>query len=387
MAGEEALQRRAWIQRLGQRQFRQAVEADDLAQQSPEGRLQQIAPLGEERGQAVAVVLQAAGRVVDREAHLRFLPADPQLAEQAHKARIGAIVVDDKSGIDGPGALRRGDIHGGGVAARRGARFEQRYLMVSGQSPGAGQPGDAAADDGKPHTFLDAEVRFGSDAGAGEIIVLRPIGGLVHHPDTLVIPLLVPDAPVVAWWPNEAPANLSNDLLGSMARSRITDAMHSSNPMRTMDDLRRNWSSKNVDMSWTRLTVWRAMLASMLDQPPHLPVSGVRVTGPKNFLPLNLLAAWLRLRLNVPVVVEDDPNATAVTGVYLTRSDGVLSLERPSTDDGIAVLNVPGQSPQTMSVPARTIEECLSEELGRLYPDEIYAEVVTQGWDLINSKH
>ena len=64
---------------------------------------------------------------------------------------------------------------------------------------------DAAADDGKPHTFLDAEVRFGSDAGAGEIIVLRPIGGLVHHPDTLVIPLLVPDAPVVAWWPNEAP--------------------------------------------------------------------------------------------------------------------------------------------------------------------------------------
>ena len=148
-----------------------------------------------------------------------------------------------------------------------------------------------------------------------------------------MIPLLVPDAPVVAWWPNEAPANLSNDLLGSMARSRITDAMHSSNPMRTMDDLRRNWSSKNVDMSWTRLTVWRAMLASMLDQPPHLPVSGVRVTGPKNFLPLNLLAAWLRLRLNVPVVVEDDPNATAVTGVYLTRSDGVLSLERPSTDD------------------------------------------------------
>jgi len=134
---------------------------------------------------------------------------------------------------------------------------------------------DAAADDGKPHTFLDAEVRFGSDAGAGEIIVLRPIGGLVHHPDTLVIPLLVPDAPVVAWWPNEAPANLSNDLLGSMARSRITDAMHSSNPMRTMDDLRRNWSSKNVDMSWTRLTVWRAMLASMLDQPPHLLVSGV----------------------------------------------------------------------------------------------------------------
>ena len=41
---------------------------------------------------------------------------------------------------------------------------------------------------------------------------------------------------MVAWWPNEAPANLSNDLLGSMARSRITDAMHSSNPMRIIAD-------------------------------------------------------------------------------------------------------------------------------------------------------
>jgi len=60
---------------------------------------------------------------------------------------------------------------------------------------------DADTDDGQPHTFLDAEVRFGSDAGAGEIIVLRPLGGLVYHADTLVIPLLVPDAPVVAWWP------------------------------------------------------------------------------------------------------------------------------------------------------------------------------------------
>ena len=57
---------------------------------------------------------------------------------------------------------------------------------------------DADTDDGQPHTFLDAEVRFGSDAGAGEIIVLRPLGGLVYHADTLVIPLLVPDAPLVA---------------------------------------------------------------------------------------------------------------------------------------------------------------------------------------------
>ena len=243
---------------------------------------------------------------------------------------------------------------------------------------------DADTDDGQPHTFLDAEVRFGSDAGAGEIIVLRPLGGLVYHADTLVIPLLVPDAPVVAWWPNEAPANPSKDLLGAMARSRITDAMHSSNPYRTIEDLRRNWSPKNVDMAWTRLTVWRAMLATMLDQPPHLPISTVKVSGPKGFLPMDLLAAWLRLKLNVPVIMEEVPGATAVTGVYLTRADGTLSLERPDAKEGIAVISTPGQSPQSISVPTRTLEECLSEELRQLDPDEVYAEVITQGWNLIH---
>ena len=225
-------------------------------------------------------------------------------------------------------------------------------------------------------------MRFGADAGAGEIIVLHPRGGLVHHPDTLVIPLLVPDAPVVAWWPNEAPANPSKDLLGAMARSRITDAMHSSNPYRTIEDLRRNWSPKNVDMAWTRLTVWRAMLATMLDQPPHLPISTVKVSGPKGFLPMDLLAAWLRLKLNVPVIMEEVPGATAVTGVYLTRADGTLSLERPDAKEGIAVISTPGQSPQSISVPTRTLEECLSEELRQLDPDEVYAEVITQGWNL-----
>ena len=165
---------------------------------------------------------------------------------------------------------------------------------------------DADTDDGQPHVpRRGSAIRFRRRRGRDHRAASARRSA--YHADTLVIPLLVPDAPVVAWWPNEAPANLSTDLLGSMARSRITDAMHLSNPRRTMDDLRRNWSSKNVDMSWTRLTVWRAMLASMLDQPPHLPVSGVRVTGKKDYLPMDLLAAWLRLRLNVPVVVEDDP--------------------------------------------------------------------------------
>lgn len=244
-------------------------------------------------------------------------------------------------------------------------------------APKPAEDADAAYD----NSNLDAQVRFGADAGAGEIIILRPRGGLINHPDTLVIPLLVPDAPVVAWWPTTPPSNPAKDLMGAMARSRITDALHSNNPEATIERLRRNWTPEDIDLSWTRLTVWRAMLASMLDQPPHLPITAVKVTGKADFLPMEMLCAWLRLKLGVPVETEFVPDAQAVTGVYLTREDGVISLERPYEDQ--ALISLPGQTPQEVSVPMRTIEDCLTEELRRIDPDEIYAEVINEGWDLI----
>ena len=248
----------------------------------------------------------------------------------------------------------------------------------------ADEPTDQGSDaDAADESNLDAQVRFGADAGAGEVIVLRPRNGLINHLDTLVIPLLVPDAPVVAWWPTNPPSNPSKDLLGAMASSRITDAMRSSNPEATIERLRRNWSAQDVDLSWTRLTVWRAMLASMVDQPPHIPIVHARVIAPSDFLPADLLRAWLQLKLNVPVDFDADENAEAVTGVYLTREDGgVLSLERPHEDQSI--ISVPGQTPQPISVPVRTLEDCLTEELRRMDPDEVYADVINKGWDLIS---
>ncbi len=52
---------------------------------------------------------------------------------------------------------------------------------------------------------LDAEVRLGADAGTGETIVLRLYGDVVDHAQSVVLPLLLPDAPVVVWWPVNAP--------------------------------------------------------------------------------------------------------------------------------------------------------------------------------------
>jgi glucose-6-phosphate dehydrogenase assembly protein OpcA len=245
-------------------------------------------------------------------------------------------------------------------------------------SDGASAP-DATCDvttvdsDGEP-TDLDAQVRFGADAGAGEVIILWPKGGLKRHTDTLVMPLLVPDIPIVTWWPTNPPENPANDPLGAMSGRRITDAVRSDDPADTFKRLAANWEPQDIDLAWTRITVWRAMLASMLDQPPHLPVTSIRLTGGNHSLPLQLLSTWLGQRLDAPVKVEHAPDSDFITGVYLERGDGTLSLTREDSAD--AVISLPGQKPQTVSMPLRTLEESLSEELRRIDPDEVYASVI-----------
>ena len=81
---------------------------------------------------------------------------------------------------------------------------------------------------------LDAQIRIGGDAGASEVIVLRPSGALRDHGDTLVIPLLLPDAPIVAWWPFEPPADPAHDPIGRMAQRRITDSTKCTQPLEAL---------------------------------------------------------------------------------------------------------------------------------------------------------
>src|ERR1700735_5280256 len=70
--------------------------------------------------------------------------------------------------------------------------------------------GDADAAEAR----LDAQLRVGSDSGAGEVVVLRLSGPLAGHHSSVVAPFLLPDIPVVAWWPDVAPAVPAQDPLG-----------------------------------------------------------------------------------------------------------------------------------------------------------------------------
>ena len=50
-------------------------------------------------------------------------------------------------------------------------------------------------------TRLDAELRVGGEAGASEIVVMHLHGALADQAESVVTPLLLPDTPIVAWWP------------------------------------------------------------------------------------------------------------------------------------------------------------------------------------------
>ena len=71
---------------------------------------------------------------------------------------------------------------------------------------------------------MDAQIRVGGDAGASEVIITRLYGELADHGNAIVVPLLLPDAPVVAWWPQDAPDVPAEDRIGALAQRRITDS-------------------------------------------------------------------------------------------------------------------------------------------------------------------
>ncbi|HEV7183046.1 MAG: glucose-6-phosphate dehydrogenase assembly protein OpcA [Leifsonia sp.] len=233
---------------------------------------------------------------------------------------------------------------------------------------------------------LDAQIRVGGDAGASEVIVLRAYGETASDEEGLVTGLLLPDAPVVVWWPGEAPEIASKSPLGRIATRRITDASAQSDPQAALHHLSKTYAPGDTDFAWTRLTLWRAQLAAVLDQPPFEPIENVEVAGAADSPSTVLLAAWLSLQLQVPVQHDLTSRATGSSGIHgvrMGRASGVIELEREIPN--IARLSQPNQPTHDLSLPRRSLRDCLAEELRRLDPDDLYGEVITKGLDQLET--
>ncbi|CCI83526.1 glucose-6-phosphate dehydrogenase assembly protein OpcA [Corynebacterium otitidis] len=256
------------------------------------------------------------------------------------------------------------------VVSEASREHPSRVLMLLG--------GDGADAESR----VDADIRVGGEAGASEIVLMRLSGAVANHPAAVVTPLLLPDTPIVTWWPNAAPASPAHHPLGRIAQRRITDSYTDPSP----DALARranNYRPGDSDMAWSRITQWRGQVASAVEVRPRAPIESVVIEGRADNPSIDLAAGWLAARLGVPVtragIAEDsieeqglDPHDTC--RLTLRRPDGAIVLaNRPGSTVSI---EGPGRPDSTVALYHRTAAERLTEELRHLDPDLAYAAAV-----------
>ncbi|MCX4761138.1 glucose-6-phosphate dehydrogenase assembly protein OpcA [Streptomyces sp. NBC_01275] len=230
---------------------------------------------------------------------------------------------------------------------------------------------------GRTQSRLDAEVRLGADAGSGETVILRLYGEVSDHAQSVVLPLLLPDAPVVVWWSVDAPRDPAGDPLGALGQRRVTDSYAAEKPVHELRARAESYEPGDTDLAWARITPWRSMLAAALDQVSSEIVSA-EVAGEESNPSVELLAMWLADRLHVHVrrAISAGPG---LTQVRMETTGGPITLHR--SDGAMATLALPGQPDRAVALKRRETSELLAEELRRLDPDDTFASALRFGVD------
>lgn len=260
------------------------------------------------------------------------------------------------------------------IAAANEASSEHpmRIVVVTEPETVAGAPG------------LSAQIRLGGDAGASEVVVLRPEGPSATSLPGLVNGLLLPDTPVVTWWPGPCPDCMADTPLGEISQRRILDSQSLGEGFGGLERVARGYRPGDTDLAWGRITGWRTQLAATLDYVDIDRIYSARVAGVAQNPSVALLAGWLALSLGQPVSVDlgAPEGIGGVYSVHLNTSEGDISLVR--SDDQTVLLSVPGQPDFALLLPRRGLATLIAEELRRLAADTVYGRVLAEGVPLLS---
>lgn len=226
---------------------------------------------------------------------------------------------------------------------------------------------------------LDAEVLVAADAGASEMVVMHVRGELIHNLDALVTPLLLPDTPIVAWWPTHAPARPVQAPLGNIAQRRISNT-HNNVTGNALLRVTTGYTPGDSDMMWSRITPWRAVVASALDRCPGAQVRAVDIAGPALNPSVDVAAGWLASALGVEVtrladeagLLDDD--AAPITKLTMHADIGDIVVE--VLDANTVKVAVPQRPDMFVALSGRSDADCLAEELRHLDPDATYGRAL-----------
>jgi len=259
------------------------------------------------------------------------------------------VVLDEKDTADVEAAV-----------ATAASRHPMRVIMVLRHAIDAAVP------------RLDAEVLIGGRHGPGESVVLRMFGRLALHAESVALPLLAPDAPVVTWWYSSTPEVIAHDPLGVFADRRITNVIRDVDPAAALRQRAIDYAPGDTDLTWTVITPWRAALASAFDTASS-PAQAVTVHGNPLDPSAQLLAGWLSSRLGIYVPVEQ-ADGKYISSVSLDFADGQ---NVTMTNEGYKlIMHRAGQGDSMAPFPQRTTGDMLAEELRRLDADGPYGEAL-----------
>jgi glucose-6-phosphate dehydrogenase assembly protein OpcA len=225
---------------------------------------------------------------------------------------------------------------------------------------------------------LDAEVQIGGRLGSTEAVVMRMYGRLGLHAESVVLPLLAPDAPVVTWWHGAPPEEIATDALGVLANRRVTDCAQAPDPAAGLRQRAVDFVIGDTDLAWTRCTPWRSLLASALDGVEGTPLSA-SVAAESGNASAELLAGWLgsRLELTPSLDASGGPGITTAE-IVLRRDDGSHCTVRVDRPDGMsATLSRADEEQRVLPLPRRELGDLLAEELRRMDPDAVYADALS----------
>lgn len=269
------------------------------------------------------------------------------------------VVVDEKSEREAETALT--------VAAQQ---HPCRLLILVRRDPDQSAP------------RMDAEIVVGGRLGPCEAVVMRVYGPLVEHAESVVQPLLAPDVPVVTCWFTPPPTATGRDPLGAFADRRITYAARSQDPIAALRERAADYTPGDTDLSWTRITYWRSLIASAFDT-ATAPAASIEITANASDPSAALLSGWLAGKLGVtPTVTDTDVHRNrehlpGIKGVTITLADDhEIAIDRDA--EGHTLLQRTGFPDRTQTINGRTLGELLAEELRHLDPDQPYQSALGQ---------
>jgi glucose-6-phosphate dehydrogenase assembly protein OpcA len=165
-----------------------------------------------------------------------------------------------------------------------------------------------------------------------DVICLTARGCAASHLRSVIEPFTLADVPIVVWYPGHLPDPSS--VAPGVASATIVDSKEAGahEDLSVIAGLVRDGRTV-IDLSWTRLTAWRELLAGLFDGPDFRGLLGhvrsVRVQGKPG--PRHLLAGWLVSRLGLDpglVSLEDSVHAGIVLTANQDGTEGTVSVSR-----------------------------------------------------------